>query len=68
MVLVNTWVRSRVEAVEQDLQVAYPVIDISGEKYPYGVFLTVSMVYVKLVFQTIFLVPVKLIFLAIFLS
>ena len=27
-VFVNTWVRSRAEAVEQDLLVAYPVIDI----------------------------------------
>ena len=29
-VLANTWARSHVEAVERDLLVAYPVIDISG--------------------------------------
>ena len=30
VVLVSTWVRSRAEAVERDLLVAYPVIDIRG--------------------------------------
>ena len=30
MVLINTWARSRADTVEQDLLVAYPVIDICG--------------------------------------
>ena len=32
IVPVNTWTRSRAEAVEQDLLVAYPVIDIRAER------------------------------------